>query len=176
MRQATTIVALCCCTALAGCATIPSGPTARVFPGSDKTFEEFQADDATCRAWAGQRIGLTPEEISKQSTFTGTGIGAVLGAGLGALLGSASGNAGIGAAIGAGTGALIGTSAGADHGRVYGYEAQQQYNTYYLQCMYLKGNQVPGVEAPRRGQRYTPPPPPNMPPPPPALSVPRSEE
>jgi hypothetical protein len=132
------------------CATIPSGPSVHVFPGTEKTFEEFQVDDATCRTWAGQRIGLTPEEIRNQSTISGASIGAVLGAGLGALIGSASGNAGVGAAIGAGTGLFVGSSAGADHGRVYGYEAQRRYDSYYLQCMYIKGNQVPGVVAPRR--------------------------
>lgn len=132
--------------------------------------------------WAGQRISMTPEEISKQSTITGAGVGTILGAGLGALIGSASGNAGIGAAIGAGSGLLIGASAGSDHGRGSGYEAQQRYDTYYLQCMYLKGNQVPGVVTPRRYRpqnSYTPPPPPpapytapRYPPPPDALAAP----
>lgn len=147
---------------VSGCATIPSGPSVHVFPGSEKTFEEFQVDDATCRTWAGQRIGLTPEEIRNQSTITGAGIGAVLGAGLGALIGSVSGNAGVGAAIGAGTGLLVGSSAGADNGRVYGYEAQRRYDSYYLQCMYSKGNQVPGVITPRRYRQnyYAPAPPP----------------
>lgn len=163
MKQATIIISLLCITSLTGCATIPSGPSVNVFPGTDKTFEEFQIDDATCRTWAGQRIGLSPDEISQQSTVTGAGIGTVLGAGLGALIGSASGNAGVGAAIGAGSGLLIGSTAGADQGRVYGYEAQRRYDSAYLQCMYAKGNQVPGVLAPRKSRKYS-----NFPPPPPA--------
>lgn len=164
MRKVAIVITLLFCTTVTGCATIPSGPSVRVYPGTEKSFDEFQADDANCRVWAGQRIGMTPEEISKQSTVTGAGIGTILGAGLGALIGSASGNAGIGAAIGAGSGLLIGASAGSDHGRVSGYEAQQRYDTYYLQCMYLKGNQVPGTVMPRRYRQhnnsYTPPPPP----------------
>ena len=165
MKQATIIIVLFCFATITGCATIPSGPSVRVYPGTEKSFEEFQSDDAICRVWAGQKTGLTPEEISKQSTITGAGIGTVLGAGLGALIGSASGNAGIGAAIGAGSGLLIGSSAGSDQGRLSGYEAQQRYDTYYLQCMYTKGNQVPGVVTPRRYRQYNyaPPPPPPAP-------------
>jgi hypothetical protein len=181
MRLANIIITTCCIAGLTGCATIPSGPSVRVFPGTEKTFEEFQSDDALCRTWAGQKIGLTPEEIRNQSTITSAGFGTLLGAGLGALIGSASGNAGVGAAIGAGTGLLIGSSTGSDRGRVYGYEAQRRYDTYYLQCMYAKGNQVPGVVAPRRYRQYNylPPPPPPVPssapsyaPPPDALPAP----
>jgi hypothetical protein len=154
MIRARFIIALFCISATTGCATIPAGPSVHVFPGSEKNFEEFQLDDATCRAWAGQRIGLAPDEIRNQSTISGAGVGAILGAGLGALIGSASGNAGIGAAIGAGSGLLIGSAAGADSGRVYGYEAQRRYDSYYLQCMYAKGNQVPGIVAPRQYRQY----------------------
>ncbi len=172
MKKLLFITALFCIAAMSGCATLPTGPTAQVFPGSDKTFEEFQIDDAACRAWAGHGIGLTPDEIRNQSTLSGAGVGVILGAGLGALIGSASGNAGIGAAIGAGGGLLIGSAAGADSGRIYGYEAQRRYDSYYLQCMYAKGNQVPGTVAPQQYQlyNYAPPPdarpaPPGMPPP-----------
>jgi len=159
MKQFFLIITFFCIAALAGCVTVPSGPSVRVFPGSDKTFEEFQVDDAVCRAWAGQGIGMSPDEIRNQSTITGAGAGALFGAGLGALIGSASGNAGVGAAIGAGSGLLIGSAAGSGSGRVYGYEAQRRYDSYYLQCMYAKGNQVPGTVAPRqyRRNRYAPP-------------------
>ena len=173
MKQTFYIIALLFILAMSGCATIPTGPSVQVFPGSDKTFEEFQIDDAACRAWAGQGIGLTPDEIRNLSTISGGGVGAFLGSGLGALIGSVSGYGGAGAAIGAGGGLLIGSAAGADSGRVYGYEAQRRYDSYYLQCMYAKGNQVPGFVAPRQPQRYNryaPPPdarpaPPGLPPP-----------
>jgi hypothetical protein len=181
MKKVKTIITLFCFATMSGCVTMPSRPSVRVYPGTDKDFDAFQTDDAYCRAWAGQQIGMSPEEISNQSTVTGAGVGTLLGAGLGALIGSASGNAGAGAAIGAGSGLLIGASAGYDQGRVYGYEAQQRYDTYYLQCMYAKGNQVPGRVTPRRHRQYNyaPPPPPPTPysapsyaPPPDALDAP----
>lgn len=149
------VLSLVCVT---GCATLPSGPSVRIYPGYDKSFEQFQADDAVCRAWAGRSIGMTPDEINKQSTISGAGVGAILGAGVGALIGSASGDAGAGAAIGAGAGLLLGSASGADYGRVYGYEAQRRYDNYYLQCMYAKGHQVPGAVRPRsyRSNSYGP--------------------
>jgi hypothetical protein len=172
MRHVMCIVVLSCLSIMSGCVSLPTSPSVRVFPGSDKTFEEFLVDDAACRAWAGHGVGLTPEEIRNQSTFSGAGVGAVLGAGLGALFGSASGNAGVGAAIGAGSGLLIGSATGADSGRVYGYEAQYRYDTYYLQCMYVKGHQVPGTVAPQRHQRYNFAPPPDARPAPPGIPPP----
>jgi hypothetical protein len=44
---------------LAGCAPIPTGPSAMVLPGQGKTLEQFQADDAVCRQWAGQQAART---------------------------------------------------------------------------------------------------------------------
>jgi outer membrane lipoprotein SlyB len=75
-------------------------------------------------------------------------------------LGAASGHAGTGAAIGAGTGLLFGTASGASAGEVYGYEAQRRYDNTYVQCMYAKGNQVPGVRSVRSSTRRGAPPPP----------------
>jgi hypothetical protein len=34
---------------VSGCATVPSGPSVMVMPGSGKTFEQFQYDDVACR-------------------------------------------------------------------------------------------------------------------------------
>ena len=143
--------------ALTGCATLPTGPSVRVLPGQGKTFEEFQADDAVCRQWAGQSIGTSPQEKVNQSTATGAVVGTAIGAGAGALIGAAAGNAGIGAAIGAGSGLLVGTASGANAGNVSGYEAQRRYDNTYSQCMYAKGNQVPGTVR-HRVRRAAPPP------------------
>ena len=76
---------------------------------------------------------------------------------------------GTGAAIGAGSGLLVGTAVGANRGEAAGRTAQQQYDISYQQCMYAKGNLVPGMaQPPRRVQRSIPPPPPpdinNVPP------------
>jgi hypothetical protein len=149
--------------ALSGCVTLPTGPSVMALPGSEKSFEQFQAEDADCRQWAGQQIGMSPQDTANQNTATGAVVGTFIGAGLGAALGAASGNPGVGAAIGAGSGLLVGTSAGANAGQVYGYEAQRRYDIGYQQCMYAKGNQISGVEKrTRRVRRLPPPPPPDL--------------
>ena len=40
----------------AGCATAPAGPSVMVLPGSDRPFEQFQADVSVCRDWAAQQV------------------------------------------------------------------------------------------------------------------------
>ena len=50
-----------------------------------------------------------------------------------------------GAGVGAGVGALAGTASGGDSTDQAGNVIQIQYNNAYEQCMYSKGNQVPGV-------------------------------
>jgi outer membrane lipoprotein SlyB len=156
---------------LGGCATIPAGPSVMVLPPPGKPFEQFQADDAICRQWAAQQIGLTPQEVANQSTATGAVVGTAVGAGLGAAIGSVSGSAGAGAAIGAASGLLVGTATGANEGRVYGWHAQRRYDIAYMQCMYAKGNEVPGMTT-RRVRRVSPPPPPDLSATPPGSSFP----
>jgi uncharacterized protein YcfJ len=167
---------------LVGCATMPTGPSVTVLPGPGKTFDQFQTDDAVCRQWASQHIGESPQEAMNQNTVTGAAVGTAAGALLGAAIGSASGQAGSGAAIGAGSGLLVGTAAGASSGQAYGMEAQRRYDIAYQQCMYSKGNQIPGMApapaAPGAGAAPPPPPPPPVaeaapppPPPPPAPVV-----
>ncbi len=153
---------------LGGCATVPAGPSVTVLPAPGKPFEQFQADDTVCRQWAAQRIGVSPQDTVNQNTATGAVAGTVIGGGLGALIGSSAGHVGTGTAIGAGTGLLFGTLAGADRGYAYGRSAQHKYDVAYQQCMYAKGNQIPGMAEPvRRIHRRIPPPPPpdyNVPP------------
>jgi hypothetical protein len=140
-----------------GCATLPTGPSVNVLPAPGKPFEQFMAEDALCRQYAEQQV-KSPQETSNRNLITGAGVGTVLGAGAGALIGAGAGNAGAGAAIGAGSGLLVGTAAGAGSGQSYASEAQKRYDNTYVQCMYAKGNQVPGVV--REPVRSNPPPPP----------------
>ena len=142
--------------AVAGCATVPTGPSVNVMPGPGKTFEQFQADDAVCRQWAAQQIGRSPQETVNQNTAVGAAVGTAAGAALGAAIGAASGHAGTGAAIGAGSGLLVGTAAGANAGQVYGMEGQRRYDIAYQQCMYSKGNQLPPQPARVRVYRAYP--------------------
>ena len=44
---------------LAGCASAPTGPSVMVLPGSGKTTEQFQSDDARCRQMAASEITAT---------------------------------------------------------------------------------------------------------------------
>ncbi len=144
---------------ISGCATLPSGPSVRVLPGHGKTFEQFMQDDAVCRHWSEQQIGISPQETVNQNAATGAVVGTAIGAGLGAAIGAASGHPGAGAAIGAGSGLLVGTASGANAGNAYGGEAQRRYDYTYAQCMYAKGNQVPGSVRYIQGRRPAPPPP-----------------
>lgn len=175
MKTYARIIVLFLALLMAGaCATVPTGPSVMVLPTAGKPFEQFQAEDATCRQWARQQIGLTPQEAINQNTVTGAAVGTALGAGLGAAVGAASGHAGAGAAIGAGTGLLVGTASGANAGQASGWEAQRRYDIAYQQCMYANGNIIPGVRRTRRVMRTPPPPPssdgdypsPEFPPPP----------
>jgi len=145
---------------VSGCATFPTGPSVRVLPAPGKSFDQFQTEDAKCRRWAEQAIGVSPQDVQNQNTAGGAAIGTLAGAGVGALLGAASGHAGAGAAIGAGSGLLLGSAIGSDSGRVYGAQAQRRYDNAYVQCMYSHGNQVPGAVRTYRHRMATPPPPP----------------
>jgi hypothetical protein len=37
-----------------GCAMVPTGPSVMVLPGTGKSLEQFQADDAVYRQWVVQ--------------------------------------------------------------------------------------------------------------------------
>ena len=165
MGNIRTILTIVVLLVVSGCATVPSGPTVMVMPAPGKSFEQFQADDAICRQWSAQQAGLSPQQVASQDTITGAAVGTLLGAGLGAAIGAATGNPGVGAAIGAGSGLMLGTAGGANAGQMSGQEAQYRYNIAYQQCMYAKGNQVPGttVTKTRRIRAIPPPPPPDYP-------------
>lgn len=128
---------------LSGCATVPTGPSVMVLPGTGKTFEQFQTDDAVCRQFASQSIGTSPGKAATESTVGGAAVGTVVGAAVGALIGAASGSPATGAAVGAGFGLLGGTAVGAGRGDAYYTSVQGRYDIAYRQCMYAKGNQVP---------------------------------
>ena len=153
-----------------GCATLPTGPSVMVLPGSRSSFEEFQADDAACRDFAARTIGIPPSRPVAQSGVTGAAIGTAAGAAAGAAIGAAAGDAGTGAAIGAGSGLLLGTAAGTAQGAVEGAEGQRRYDAAYMQCMYAKGHQIPlavGGRAAVATPLRVPPPPEGVPPDPP---------
>jgi hypothetical protein len=149
---------------LSACATtMPTGPSVMVWPAPGKPFEVFQTDDAVCRQWANQQVGAHPGESANKSIASGAAVGTMLGAGLGAAIGAATGHFGAGLGIGAASGAVIGTAAGLGPASGTQWEVQRRYDHAYMQCMYSKGNQVPGTgRTYRRGvppSSYPPPPP-----------------
>jgi hypothetical protein len=123
---------------LAGCAQTPLGPTVQVMPGPGKSFDAFQYDQASCKQFAQQAVAGQAENANMRGVG-GAALTTVLGAGLGAAIGGGRG-AGIGAASGALGGAGIGAmSSSGQQGGI-----QEQYNNAFAQCMYAKGEMVPG--------------------------------
>lgn len=124
-------------------ATVPSGPSVLAVPGKDKTFAQFQQDDATCRNYGQSTIGATtPAQAGTNSAVGSSVAGTAIGAAAGALLGAAAGNAGAGAAIGGGTGLLLGTSVGAGDAEQSSGDLQRRYDFGYIQCMTANGENV----------------------------------
>ena len=138
---------------LAGCATAPQGPTVAVMPGPNKPFEVFQQDQILCKDYANSQVAGQADRANERA-LGAAAIGTVLGAGLGAAVGG-----GRGAAIGAGSGAVVGTAVGTSSSYDDNLSLQDRYNITYQQCMYAKGNQVPGY-----APQVAPPPPPPPPP------------
>jgi hypothetical protein len=184
-----------------GCVSVPTGPSTMALPGTGKPFDQFRADDGSCRQYAYELVGgRTAENAQVDSGVKST----VAGAAIGALIGGAVGG-GHGAAVGAGVGGGAGALAGICAADASGYATQQRYDNAYTQCMYSRGHRVavnggygyrnavaagyypppapattyvptPGSYAPQppaapAARAYPPPPPPGSPPPNPAWIV-----
>jgi uncharacterized protein YcfJ len=139
---------------LAACAQIPPG----------KPFDLFVADDQLCRNYATQSIGGTnASQAAAASAVTSAAVGTALGAAVGLAAGGGKG-AGTGAAIGA----VAGSAIGLGEADVSYRGTQHRYDIAYEQCMYARGNLLPGQSA--AAYHAAPPPPPanaGTPPPPP---------
>jgi len=161
--------------ALAGCVVMPEGPSQMSLPGTGKSFDQFRADDASCRQYASSTLGgSTPEQAAVDSTGRSAVAGTAIGAASGALIGGSGSAAAVGAGVGLIGGALVGSSTGYSSS----YALQNRYDASYTQCMYAKGHKVPvygnytsSNERSRSTTYYSPPPPPppsaSTPPPPP---------
>lgn len=156
--------------AIAGCTTMPTGPTVMALPGTGKSFDQFRYDDAQCRDYALAQIGgasaqQSADNAAVRSAVVGTAIGAAAGAAMGGHEG---------AGVGAGTGLIFGSAAGSGAAQQSGRGTQRQYDNAYIQCMYAKGEKVPvpasmmrsmspepaSAPPPQPPRRYTAPPPP----------------
>ena len=155
--------------ALAGCVSMPSGPSQMSLSGTGKSFDQFRSDDTECRQYATAQIGgNTPEQAATDSGVKSAAVGTAVGAAAGALIGGSSRGAGVGAGVGLLGGALAGSGAGHQSG----HSLQQRYDSAYFQCMYAKGHKVPVTgrytssqerETRDRPAYYSPPPPPPPP-------------
>ena len=132
---------------LAGCAATPMGPTVQVMPGPGKSFDVFQIDQANCKQYAASQVQGQAEAANNRAVG-GALLATALGAGLGAGIGAAAGNVGAGAAVGATAAAAGGAAYGADASAQAQYGIQQQYDNAFAQCMYARGEQVPGFAPP----------------------------
>jgi uncharacterized protein YcfJ len=148
---------------LAGCSVVPTGPSVMALPGSGKSFDQFRADDNSCRQYASAQVGgVQANQAAAGSALGSAAIGTALGAAAGAAF-----NGGRGAAVGAGAGLLAGSVLGAGAAQGSADEIQRRYDQAYVQCMYASGDRVPMPA----GMVNTQPPPPQRyyyaPPPPP---------
>lgn len=123
---------------LTACVTVPKGPNVAVMPGPGKSFEQFAAEDRSCRNHADQSIGTNVNDVGANNVVAGAAIGTAVGAAAGALLGGHHGGE-----SGAGAGLILGTAAGAGNAGRAEYDSQRRYDIAYEQCMYAKGNQLP---------------------------------
>lgn len=149
---------------IAGCVThLPMGPRVAVMPAPGKPFEVFADEDRICRLYAKQSIGLPPDEVASQNAVGTAAAGVAIGTAVGALAGGREG-----APTGAAMGLLAGSAAGTDEAAYASRDTQWRYDIAYQQCMYAKGNQIPGYQyrqqipppPPDTGYRQSPPPPP----------------
>jgi Glycine-zipper domain len=157
--------------ALGACVTMPNGPSVMTLPGTGKNFDQFRTDDASCKQYAAEQLGASPQQAADDSAARSAVVGTVIGAVAGAVIDGSRG-----AATGAGAGLLMGSAAGAGAADATGHGAQRRYDNAFIQCMYAKGHRVPisgrltGADSPPPASSYTPPPPPPTAPPPPAAS------
>lgn len=178
MKTSTRTICVASLLSLAGCASIPSGPSVMALPGSGSNFELFRAHDAECRRHAQlQGGGTAADQAATDAGVRSAVVGTVVGAVAGAAMGGHNG-----AGVGAGAGLLVGSMAGTEAAQSSGRASQRNYDNAYVQCMYAKGERVPLTAdlARSRAQAqverssavppspaYPPPPPSGFPPPPP---------
>lgn len=148
MRKHKSLTVLAAGLLLTGCATNPTGPMVRVMPAPNKPFEVFAQEQTDCEHYASDQV-VGGAQAANNRALGATALGAVLGLGVGAATGI-----GRAATVGAATGGAIGAAVGANQSSYAGYSLQRRYDIAYSQCMYAKGNYVPGM------MPAAPPPPP----------------
>ena len=121
---------------LAGCDTMPVGPTVTALQGADKGFDEFRTDDVDCRQYAYAQVR---EAMAASADHASGVMSTAPSSAICVAVGPATDGRGP-AVAGPRTGSLID---GTDAAQFAGYGLQQRYNCAYVQCMYIKGDRVP---------------------------------
>jgi outer membrane lipoprotein SlyB len=152
-KSATAVFGIATLGLLAGCAMQPVGPTVRVFPAPYKPFEVFQQDQYECGQYASSQVAGMADRANNRALGT-----AAIGTALGLALGAATGD-GHAATFGGVAGAAVGGTIAADQSERAGFSLQRRYDIAFAQCMYSRGNQVPGFQR----SAAPPPPPPDGP-------------
>lgn len=135
--------------ALAGCAVAPTTPSVLVLPGNHTSAAQFQVDDAVCRQRAHDLVAPQASAANNQAAGAAV-VGTALGAAIGALMGSGSYYQNSSIAWGAGSGLMMGSAVGSGNSQSANYGLQQRFDVAFMQCMYQRGNQVPGHPTARR--------------------------
>lgn len=147
--------------ALTGCVQQPLGPTVNVMPPPAKPFDLFTQDQAACKQYAGQETAGAAQAANGRAVATAL-LGTALGAGLGAAVGGRRGTA-----VGAASGAAVGTAVAAGPAQGDQMTLQDRYDNAFAQCMYARGNLVPGFGPPAMASPPSPvlsaAPPPDLP-------------
>lgn len=143
---------------LPGCAGLPLGPSVPVMPAPGKPFDLFVDEEYLCRRFAEEQVGISPQQAVQQEVTTGAVVGTAIGAAAGTAIGAAAGDIGTGAIVGSGMGLMGGSAAGAGSGAASSWAIQRRYDIAYEQCMYAKGNQLPGYPTTYSAMPFGPPP------------------
>ena len=123
---------------ISACASMPEGPHVRVMPSKGVSLEKFRADDLQCQDFAQNQVSGEIQNKSGIETLTDIAIGSAVGA----LAGQAIGHNTRGTVTGLAVGATLGLATGAYQAHKSTEDAQNHYDTAYLQCMSTKGHVV----------------------------------
>src|SRR5258706_14644934 len=94
--RALAVVSVVALAALAGCVTVPQGPSVMVLPGDGRSFDQFRADDNECRNYAYYQVGGPAADQAVADTGARNAIlGTLIGAAAGAAIGGNSRGAGV---------------------------------------------------------------------------------
>jgi hypothetical protein len=127
---------------LAGCDTMPEGPTVSAFQGADRNLDEFRTDDTDCKQFSQAQVGGAASASAGRanvvpSEMRGTAVCRAMGAVVGGRGSAASGSM---------AGSLID---GLEAAQFAGNGLQRRYNCAYVQCMYMKGDKIPHLSGER---------------------------